>query len=185
MRYLCSLLGASADDLVTAETPAGCNFDWLNLHSPEILKYIFNFVLLRLTLCYLTCFHLLCLIIFLINMPSSQQPASNTFSPGRCRCLLPPSLSHIVLLLYSELSRYPFLISIVDIPFLRSWHGRTKAEKKLFPCSSTNVIDLVRIVISTGYLLWLAAKIKFGTSERIMVRCPGQFYIPDFIETGF
>ena len=23
MRYLCSLLGASADDLVTAETPAG------------------------------------------------------------------------------------------------------------------------------------------------------------------
>ena len=27
MRYLCSLFGASTDDLVTAETPAGSLFD--------------------------------------------------------------------------------------------------------------------------------------------------------------
>ena len=53
IHYLCSLLGASTNDLVTAEKPAGCNSDWFstvftggqkkvngeNYYLTEILRY--------------------------------------------------------------------------------------------------------------------------------------------------
>ena len=38
MRYLCSLFGASTDDLVTAETPAGFRCQW------EIVSNIYMYI---------------------------------------------------------------------------------------------------------------------------------------------
>ena len=51
MRYLCSLFGASTDDLVTAETPAG----FLSLFSNILIAFSVMLKCLMLTLYHTNC----------------------------------------------------------------------------------------------------------------------------------